>query len=89
MCAVHLEELCNVQCYYQNISYSSPESKYPSYSPKVTDSNNMYDKFSEEDYEELIEKLKVADLQYQEYSLEDIIYQLAKVMFAQSLAHGE
>ncbi|KAL1453363.1 hypothetical protein WDU94_007504 [Cyamophila willieti] len=65
------------------------QSKYPSYSSlKSSDtSNNIYDKISEEDYEELMEKLKVADLQYTEYSLEDIIYQLAKVMFAQSLSH--
>lgn len=66
-----------------------PESKYPSYQSKASESSNLYEKFSEEDYEELMEKLKVADLQYTEYSLEDIIYQLAKVMFAQSLSHGE
>uniref|UniRef100_A0A8D9B0D6 Uncharacterized protein n=1 Tax=Cacopsylla melanoneura TaxID=428564 RepID=A0A8D9B0D6_9HEMI len=65
------------------------QSKYPSYSVKTPESsNNVYDKISEEDYEELMEKLKVADLQYTEYSLEDIIYQLSKVMFAQSLSHG-
>ncbi|KAI5698896.1 hypothetical protein M8J75_013525 [Diaphorina citri] len=64
------------------------ESKYPSYQSKASESSNLYEKFSEEDYEELMEKLKVADLQYTEYSLEDIIYQLAKVMFAQSLSHG-
>ncbi|KAI5728512.1 hypothetical protein M8J77_017222 [Diaphorina citri] len=64
------------------------QSKYPSYQSKASESSNLYEKFSEEDYEELMEKLKVADLQYTEYSLEDIIYQLAKVMFAQSLSHG-
>ncbi|KAL1132377.1 hypothetical protein AAG570_010332 [Ranatra chinensis] len=40
---------------------------------------------TEDDYEELMEKLKVADLLYNEYSLEEVIYQLAKLMFTQSL----
>jgi len=43
---------------------------------------------TEEDYEELVEKLKMADLMYNEYSLEEIIYQLAKLMFTQSLTRG-
>ncbi|XP_077300018.1 uncharacterized protein LOC143920884 isoform X2 [Arctopsyche grandis] len=43
---------------------------------------------SEEEYEELLERLRVADFLYTEYSLEEVIYQLAKVMFTQSLARG-
>ncbi|XP_072160570.1 uncharacterized protein [Bemisia tabaci] len=40
---------------------------------------------SDEDYEEVLEKLKVADFLYNEYSMEDMVYQLAKVMFTQTL----
>lgn len=42
----------------------------------------------EEDYEELLEKLRVADFLYTEYSLEEVIYQLSKIMFTQSLTRG-
>ncbi|XP_039750073.1 uncharacterized protein LOC120626586 [Pararge aegeria] len=41
---------------------------------------------SEEEYEEMMEKLRAADTLYTEYTLEEIIYQLAKMMFSQSLA---
>ncbi|KAI5646596.1 hypothetical protein NE865_01530 [Phthorimaea operculella] len=41
---------------------------------------------SEEEYEEMMEKLKAADTLYTEYTLEEIIYQLAKMMFSQSLS---
>lgn len=44
---------------------------------------------SDEDYEELVERLKLADLMYNEYSLEEVIYQLAKIMFRQSLSRGK
>ncbi|XP_048513128.1 uncharacterized protein LOC105688588 isoform X3 [Athalia rosae] len=40
------------------------------------------------DYEELLERLRVADFLYTQYTLEEVIYQLANVMFAQSLARG-
>ncbi|XP_075231670.1 uncharacterized protein LOC142330329 isoform X2 [Lycorma delicatula] len=43
---------------------------------------------SDEDYEDLLERLRVADFLYTEYSLEEVIYQLAKVMFSQSLMRG-
>ncbi|KAG5872263.1 hypothetical protein JTB14_021863, partial [Gonioctena quinquepunctata] len=46
------------------------------------------DKLVDEDYEELLEKLRLADFLYTEYSLEEVIYQLAKVMFTQSLTRG-
>lgn len=42
----------------------------------------------DEDYDELLERLRVADFLYTEYSLEEVIYQLAKVMFTQSLTRG-
>ncbi|KAL0882569.1 hypothetical protein ABMA27_001022, partial [Loxostege sticticalis] len=42
---------------------------------------------SEEEYEEMMDKLKAADTLYTEYTLEEIIYQLAKMMFSQSLSH--
>lgn len=45
-------------------------------------------KNTEEDYDELLERLRVADFLYTEYSLEEVIYQLAKVMFTQSLTRG-
>lgn len=41
------------------------------------------------DYEELLERLRVADFLYTQYTLEEVIYQLANVMFTQSLARGE
>ncbi|KAK9737870.1 hypothetical protein QE152_g10353 [Popillia japonica] len=41
-----------------------------------------------EPYDELLERLRVADFLYTEYSLEEVIYQLAKVMFTQSLTRG-
>ncbi|KDR08521.1 hypothetical protein L798_01041 [Zootermopsis nevadensis] len=42
----------------------------------------------DEDYDEVLERLRVADYLYTEYSLEEVIYQLAKVMFSQSLNRG-
>ncbi|XP_044258267.1 uncharacterized protein LOC123007196 isoform X2 [Tribolium madens] len=46
------------------------------------------EKSQDEDYDELLERLRVADFLYTEYSLEEVIYQLAKVMFTQSLTRG-
>uniref|UniRef100_A0A1B0DKM4 Uncharacterized protein n=1 Tax=Phlebotomus papatasi TaxID=29031 RepID=A0A1B0DKM4_PHLPP len=40
------------------------------------------------DYDEAAGRLRLADFLYAEYSLEEIIYQLAKVMFSQSLNKG-
>lgn len=39
-------------------------------------------------YNTLLERLRVADFLYTEYSLEEVIYQLAKVMFTQSLTRA-
>ncbi|CAK1546268.1 unnamed protein product [Leptosia nina] len=41
---------------------------------------------SEEEYEEMMDKLRAADTLYTEYTLEEVIYQLAKMMFSQSLS---
>ncbi|XP_072940110.1 uncharacterized protein [Epargyreus clarus] len=41
---------------------------------------------TEEEYEEMMDKLRAADTLYTEYTLEEIIYQLAKMMFSQSLS---
>lgn len=40
------------------------------------------------DYDETTGRLRLADFLYAEYSLEEVIYQLAKVMFSQSLHEG-
>jgi len=36
-----------------------------------------------------VSRLNLADLLYTEYSLEEVIYQLAKAMFTQSLSQGK
>lgn len=41
-----------------------------------------------ESYDDETGRSRVADYLYGEYSLEEVIYQLAKTMFAQSLTHG-
>lgn len=43
---------------------------------------------STQDYDDVVGRLRLADFLYAEYSLEEVIYQLAKVMFAQSLTQG-
>lgn len=40
------------------------------------------------DYDEMSGRLRLADFLYAEYSLEEVIYHLAKVMFAQALTQG-
>uniref|UniRef100_U5EQF7 Putative e3 ubiquitin-protein ligase n=1 Tax=Corethrella appendiculata TaxID=1370023 RepID=U5EQF7_9DIPT len=40
------------------------------------------------DYDEMAGRLRLADFLYAEYSLEEVIYQLAKVMFTQSLTRN-
>uniref|UniRef100_A0A2H1V6F9 SFRICE_001635 n=1 Tax=Spodoptera frugiperda TaxID=7108 RepID=A0A2H1V6F9_SPOFR len=42
--------------------------------------------FPDEEYEEIMDKLKPTNIPYNEYTLEEIIYQLAKMMFSQSLS---
>ncbi|CAH1994266.1 unnamed protein product [Acanthoscelides obtectus] len=46
------------------------------------------EKLAEDEYNELLERLTLADLLYTEYSLEEVVYHLAKVMFTQSLTRG-
>lgn len=43
---------------------------------------------STQDYDDVVGRLRLADFLYAEYSLEEVIYQLAKVMFTQSLTRG-
>lgn len=43
---------------------------------------------STQDYDDVVGRLRLADFLYAEYSLEEVIYQLAKVMFVQSLTQG-
>ncbi|XP_018786768.1 PREDICTED: uncharacterized protein LOC108967652 isoform X2 [Bactrocera latifrons] len=40
------------------------------------------------DYDENGERAKISQFLYNEYTLEDILYKLAKIMFSQSLTHG-
>ena len=41
------------------------------------------------DYEEVLEKIRQADAKYREFSLEEIIYQLAKELFSQDALQGQ
>ncbi|XP_053685781.1 uncharacterized protein LOC128735315 [Sabethes cyaneus] len=43
---------------------------------------------STQDYDDVVGRLRLADFLYAEYSLEEVIYQLSKVMFTQSLTRG-
>lgn len=43
---------------------------------------------STQDYDDVVGRLRLADFLYAEYSLEEVIYQLAKVMFTQSMTRG-
>lgn len=43
---------------------------------------------STQDFDDVVGRLRLADFLYAEYSLEEVIYQLAKVMFTQSLTRG-
>lgn len=47
--------------------------------PGTSDYDRDGPMISEEEYEEMMDKLKAADNLYTEYTLEEIIYQLAKV----------
>ncbi|XP_013200206.2 uncharacterized protein LOC106142841 isoform X1 [Amyelois transitella] len=70
-----------------------PEPMKRTYDPMLQTniiSTSDYDRdgqiITEEEYEEMMDKLKAADTLYTEYTLEEIIYQLAKMMFSQSLS---
>ncbi|CAH2071013.1 unnamed protein product, partial [Iphiclides podalirius] len=70
-----------------------PEPAKRSYDPMLQTNiigTSDYDRdgplITEEEYEEMMEKLRAADTLYTEYTLEEIIYQLAKMMFSQSLS---
>nr|XP_029717831.1 uncharacterized protein LOC109431507 [Aedes albopictus]XP_029717832.1 uncharacterized protein LOC109431507 [Aedes albopictus]XP_029717833.1 uncharacterized protein LOC109431507 [Aedes albopictus]XP_029717834.1 uncharacterized protein LOC109431507 [Aedes albopictus]XP_029717836.1 uncharacterized protein LOC109431507 [Aedes albopictus] len=53
---------------------------------KLNELNEQTD--STQDYDDVVGRLRLADFLYAEYSLEEVIYQLAKVMFTQSLTRG-
>ncbi|XP_065090383.1 uncharacterized protein LOC135711444 [Ochlerotatus camptorhynchus] len=53
---------------------------------KLNDISEQTD--STQDYDDVVGRLRLADFLYAEYSLEEVIYQLAKVMFTQSLTRG-
>ncbi|PZC86599.1 hypothetical protein B5X24_HaOG206160 [Helicoverpa armigera] len=70
-----------------------PEAMKRTYDPMMQQSNlraQEYERdgqFADEEYEEIMEKLnKPTSIPYNEYTLEEIIYQLAKMMFSQSLS---
>jgi len=44
---------------------------------------------SEEEYSDLLQHLKDSDAQYTEFSLEEVIYHLAKLLFSQNLVSGK
>lgn len=54
----------------------------------VTDGSSLGGTTSSMDYDEMSGRLRLADFLYAEYSLEEVIYHLAKVMFAQALTQG-
>ncbi|XP_037920668.1 uncharacterized protein LOC119657701 isoform X1 [Hermetia illucens] len=55
---------------------------------RLQEMNNDRNKENSLDYDEMSGRLRLADFLYAEYSLEEVIYQLAKVMFSESLANG-
>lgn len=87
----------NKQSYGSSSAFTSNEKNEPDFSEKRNSRGfgeksykNSFTKMSEvdENYEDVVERLKAADLLYKEYFLEEVIYQLAKVMFSQSLTKG-
>ncbi|XP_055618714.1 uncharacterized protein LOC129763547 [Toxorhynchites rutilus septentrionalis] len=53
---------------------------------KLNDQNEPTE--TTQDYDDVVGRLRLADFLYAEYSLEEVIYQLSKVMFTQSLTRG-
>ncbi|XP_054280098.1 uncharacterized protein LOC128998124 [Macrosteles quadrilineatus] len=68
----------------ENLSKKNAEMEDP-FNPSM---NRVASSLTDDDYQELLERLRVADFLYTEYSLEEVIYQLAKLMFSQSLTRG-
>ncbi|XP_022919895.1 uncharacterized protein [Onthophagus taurus] len=62
--------------------------KKKNFEPVIVKSQILVPSSEEDEYSQLLERLRVADFLYTEYSLEEVIYQLAKVMFTQSLTRG-
>lgn len=55
---------------------------------RLQEATNDHNKENSIEYDEMSGRMRLADFLYAEYSLEEVIYQLAKVMFSQSLTHG-
>ncbi|KAG8286479.1 hypothetical protein J6590_059674 [Homalodisca vitripennis] len=68
----------------ENLNKKNAEAE-EAFSPSMS---RMAASLTDDDYQDLLERLRVADFLYTEYSLEEVIYQLAKVMFSQSLTRG-
>lgn len=55
---------------------------------KLSEMIKKNDKVESRNYDDVLERLRIADFLYTEYSLEEVIYQLAKIMFTQSMTRG-
>lgn len=55
---------------------------------RFQDVNNVHNEREHSDRDEAAGRAKIAKFLYTEFSLEEVIYQLGKVMFSESLAHG-
>lgn len=89
---IKLVIITNLPCFLRPISEHCPQHPQPillHYQKCVVAVTDRAQQVLDEDYEELLERLRAADFLYTEYSLEEVIYHLAKVMFSQSLTRGE
>lgn len=55
---------------------------------RFQDVNNVHHEREHSEHDEAAGRAKIAKFLYTEFSLEEVIYQLGKVMFSESLAHG-
>ncbi|XP_055901805.1 uncharacterized protein LOC129938341 isoform X3 [Eupeodes corollae] len=55
---------------------------------RLQDANNVHHDRERSEHDEAAGRAKIAKFLYTEFSLEEVIYQLGKVMFSESLAHG-
>ncbi|KAM7364347.1 uncharacterized protein ACRADG_000880 [Cochliomyia hominivorax] len=56
---------------------------------KLQAMNNIEGRQDMTEYESETRRPKITDCQHKEYNLEEIIYKLARIMFTESLAHGD
>ena len=69
--------------------WSSTLNKIPSLISLPSSSSGSAEDNNGVDYEELFEKIREADAKHREFSLEEIIYQLAKELFSQDELQGQ